>query len=334
MDYINFKELNALKNKLELAKKQEYVMQLPFWDILRNSYPAGVEHLVRHELNDAWDDYSFLIRKVFYRINNYIILLQKLLDPLEELLNSLDGSKSIFALGIGKYQTDKLSYEFEDMIIAFSKLYEEAIVSETSRYLPPKFASEFRKNCPKKNDVNGLYWRINLLRNRVAHSTSGKYFQKDGQSSRYETFSSKTHMLQVDLTSPIPIKITCNLIDTENNPNIRRFIQNEIISKHQENSSSNGNVFDMLFPENNPKGHNKRHPSICSLVGLNQFDYYSGFLSLSNQILDFCQSQIAVFLKSALEKCDDSIFQQNTLYSEAEKYSEKEQLKIRDVFEI
>ncbi len=179
-----------------------------------------------------------------------------------------------------------------------------------------------------------MYWRINLLRNRVAHSISGKYFQKDGQSSRYETFSSKAHMLQVDLTSPVPIKITCNLIDTENSPNIKLFIQNKIISKQQENSFSSGNVFDILFPENNPKGHNKGHPSICSVVGLNKFDYYSGFLSLSNQILDFCQSQIAVFLKSALEKCDDSIFQQSILYSEAEKYSEAERLKIHDLFEI
>lgn len=338
MESINLQALDELEDKLKLAMNQEFVMWLPIEDVRFKSYQLGVPQIASYSLPEAWQDYSFLMRKVFCRMDTCIILLKKVLNfqkPMQE-----QGGAFVTGLYHPEINNlgDKLSYAFEDMVIAFSKLYEDDIVSDIARYLPSKYATEFKKNCPSRNDVNSLYWRVNLLRNRVVHSTSGRYSKNDRHSIRYTSFSSETRGVHYDFNDIVPIKIPCTLIDIENDERLKAFINDVVILKNHGKDFSKKNVFDLLFPEKAPKGYGKKSPHLHNIELISRFDYYSGFLSLSQQMLTFCQSQILIFLKSALSKCDASVFQKTlsryNMEALAAGHLIKETFSICDVFNI
>ena len=92
---------------------------------------------------------------------------------------------------------DKLSYEFENFLVAFPRLNGEPLMTNLSRTMSKVNAEQLKSNCFKKNDVNGLFWEINLLRNRFAHSTPGYYAVNIEYAQRYMALSSKIYNIRI-----------------------------------------------------------------------------------------------------------------------------------------
>ena len=64
-------------------------------------------------------------------------------------------------------------------------------MSDINRALPKELRETVARISYKKSDVNGLYWRVNLLRNKSAHSSKGAYTTYNDKCARYMSFSSR-----------------------------------------------------------------------------------------------------------------------------------------------
>jgi len=147
----------------------------------------GVEELATYRLKDAWEKYSFLVDKVLFRMKGTVEFLVHLLDNHARNVHGNTSEGKIFIPISGDCYV--LFYDFEDMIIAFNRLYEEELVSDLERYFNSSENKRiFRNNIPKKTDIEGLYWRIYLLRNRMAHSTGGRYRNNDYETKKIYRF--------------------------------------------------------------------------------------------------------------------------------------------------
>ena len=107
---------------------------------------------------------------ILYRWDNCYKYLIELLNEITKLFPELRAD-DIQICGVPA--CDKLSYEFENFLVAFPRLNGEPLMTNLSRTMSKVNAEQLKSNCFKKNDVNGLFWEINLLRNRFAHSTPG-----------------------------------------------------------------------------------------------------------------------------------------------------------------
>ena len=265
----------------------------------------GVEELATYRLKDAWEKYSVLIDKVLFRMNGTIDTLVHLLDKLDRNVRGNTSEGKIFIPIPGDCYV--LFYDFEAMIIAFNRLYEEELVRDLERYFNSSENKRiFRNNIPKKTDIEGLYWRIYLLRNRMAHSTGGRYRNNEFETKRFIDFSSVARMITI--CDGVP-KIECNLIDLEKNPEIKNYIERIVIN----NKNSVNNVFNMLFSEQSPKGKGKDAPHLI-IPNFKPFDYCDSLFSLSNQILDFISDECLVFLNDTIALCNEDIVHQNICY--------------------
>ncbi len=279
-----------LVQRIEIIEKKECLLQIPITKNRISEMAMDVETVAHYGLNDVWDNYVFLINKVVFRM-------KKTIEELNEYLCELNDLPVLKDVCIAPNETCvRLSYECEDMIIAFHRLYDEAVVEEICHYLGTKYGQAFRKSLPKKDDIDGLYWRINLLRNRMAHSTGGAYVE-DKVAKRFSDFSSRVNVVRVENGEAI---MECDLIDIEKTPNVKKVIKEVIIEKKYGDNIARKGIFDILFPIKKPKGHGKKSPELL-WPSFGRFDYNHGFISLSNQILDFINDQILVFLQAIIE---------------------------------
>ena len=285
------KHVYDLIDRLEVTEKRLQSVQIPILEYMSQNTDSE-ERVACYGLDDAWKKYAYLVEKVCFRMRKAATLLSTYLKYCVKIAG--DGC----AIPPDNV-CHQLAFECEDMIIATTRLYDEDCIEDLIRYIPRKDNQRsLRNNLPKKNDIDGLYWRINLLRNRMAHSTGGAYSNKE-LSHRFMDFTSQIHMIYTDNGA---VCIECNLIDLELNPQIKRIIKDVVIDKKLGEKASKKPVYDILFPENTPKGHGKSRPQML-WANIGRFDYNHGFISLAYQILDFIDSQVLVFLKAELEKC-------------------------------
>ena len=100
-----------------------------------------------------------------------------------------------------------MTYYFDSFIAAFSTMIEP----EQKEILEKYFDKVQIKNIyPSRNEI-GLYWQINILRNRVLHFTGRRYDYSDSSCCCYENFSSEIKMIRIDSKGNINIPST--LID-------------------------------------------------------------------------------------------------------------------------
>lgn len=300
------KELNNIQDRINLTNKRMRIVNIVNAPHNQVDFEPDVEKIVVYDHTLAWETYSFILRKVLYRMRCVLEALISIIDDVKNIKLIDDGD--VFVPVYPQYEP--LFYDFEDMLVSFLKAYEGEYIEDVIRCFNKSCKDEFNNNLPRRNDVDGLFWKINILRNRVAHSTGGRYLNKDSKASRFTDFSSQAKMIRVNSES---IAMECSLVDIDKNPEIKQVIKDVLIEKKCGEGCSYNNIFDLLFPDRSPKGHNKKHPNmVLPIIGC--FNYFSSFISLSNQMLDYIDNQILVFIHCGVEHCTTDALSQKWIF--------------------
>ena len=246
----------------------------------------SAEHIVEYDIFSVWADYLYFLRGVLNRWDDCISLLKKILSDVSNMISEQGGSTAKVTLFCDSL--DKYSYRFEDFIVSFARLGESPMQNEIERHLSNALKKRLQANQYNKNDIEGLFWKINVLRNRAAHASEGAYTQYNGLSARWMSFSSKIQGVRYDEGHFI---MNTMLIDLSKSAYIKNLIQKELIDGNSDKS-----VMELLFTQNSPKGHGKNKPQVLFPDGFPFFDLNEGFLLLSVDILKYIKNQLYIIL--------------------------------------
>lgn len=279
------------------SKRNELISMINEIEILSFNYILkqtndGKEHLVKYDIEHAWKDYLFVLNGILYRWDNCFRLLLQIIEEIKKQSNSFNDEFIICA----HPTCDQLSYEFENLIVSFPKLNEEPQIVNLSRVMSKENQNKLKDNCLKKDDVNSLYWQLNLLRNRFAHSTPGYYSTNTTEAQRYMAISSRVFNLQLK-DKKLFLKTT--LINLSKNDYIKKVIQEVIIDKKLGEEEAEKPIMELLF-STKPRGKNKNHPTMIFINNLGNFDLNEDFLILSLQMFEYIDTQLKT-IKSEFE---------------------------------
>ena len=244
----------------------------------------GEEQLAKYDISEAWKDYLFVLKGILYRWDNCFELLLQVKDEIKKISNSFNEDMII----CGSSTCDKLSYEFENLIVSFSKLNEEPTIINLTRVMSKENQKKLKDNCFNKEDIDGLYWQLNLLRNRFAHSTPGYYSSNTTVAQRYMAISSRIFNIEVKNTQ---LYLKTTLINLSKNDYIKTVIKEVIIEKKYGEDESKRPIMDLLFSIK-PCGKNKNIPIMVFINNLGFFDLNEDFLILSLQLFEYIINQL------------------------------------------
>lgn len=315
----NEAKLNSISEDVNKIERQIEVMQLPLQHILLSRLPIGAEIPARHDDRNIWSGYEYLVKRVLYHMKNFIRALKNILSYLDDNKFPENSSVAIptnIAYGVG--------FEFESLVSAFYKLIEQPTPDQIKSALSSELRRLFPVDLIKKNNADGFYWRLNILRNRIVHPNVPKYSTNAHNSAcRYNDFSSRPMMCELKADNII---FQSTLFDLSENDEIKRIIKSEILEK----GDNNKNIIDILFPQNSPKGHEKNSP-ILLLANINYFNYFSSYFNLSRDMLHYLDNINHLFIQSLLKKCNDNIYEV-TLCTYID--GEERKIQINDVFKF
>lgn len=280
-----------LQKRQEITNYIDEITHLDFNYIIKKN-GDGKEHRVQYDISEAWKDYLFVLNGILYRWDNCFGLFLQIKDEIKKLSKSF--SEDIIICGCPT--CDKMSYEFENLIISFPKINEDPTIINLSRVMSNVNQKRLRDNCFKKDDVDGLYWQLNLLRNRFAHSTPGYYSTDTTEAQRYMAISSKIFNVEIK-NKNLFLKTT--LINLSKNVYIKKVIQEVIIDKKFGEEESERPIMDLLF-STKPHGKNKNNPTMAFIDNLEYFDLNEDFLILSLHMFDYIKIQLNI-LKNEFE---------------------------------
>lgn len=253
--------------------------------IKKKTRNAGKEIIVTQSIDMVWEEYLYILNGILYRWDNCNSLINEIKEFLK-LLDRKDDERKAFATP-PRDVADKLSYEFESLLVSFSKLNEEPLIIEIARHINKENEQKLRKNCYKKNDSNGLYWELNVLRNRVAHSTPGYYTIHNDMAARYMSISSRISMIEMNNSDCV---FKTGLLSYRYNSIIRQVVQEHIIDNHSDKP-----IMELLFPNSKPKGKGKNNPVVLFMGNVAFFDLNNEFYELSSDLFDYMINQVEIF---------------------------------------
>lgn len=254
------------------------------------SVDVGIEKQVFNDIDNVCNDYLFIVFGVLYRWDNCINYLKQILGNIDRFYSNICEGDTLGC----DMNCNLLSYEFENLLVSFARLNEAPLIEEISRHISRKNEKKLRDNCYKKNDNEGLYWEINLLRNRAAHSTPGYYTVHKERAARYMSISSRIR--------GIIIKDGCrifhtNLISYRYNEYIKKVVKDYIVDSKHGDDMAKTPLMDLLFESTKPTGRGKNNPQLLYISNLTWFDLNSEFLELSKDILGYIQVQLNIILE-------------------------------------
>lgn len=251
---------------------------------------AGKEIAVTQSIDQVWEDYLFILNGILFRWDNCNKFILEINDYLKPFAHK--DTEGIIYAAPPRDIADKLSYEFESLLVSFSRLNEEPLIVEISRHIKKKNQQKLKENCYKKTDSNGLYWELNILRNRAAHATPGYYTIHNDRAARYMSISSKISMIEMGESNCF---FRTNLLSYRNNDIIRQVVQEYIIDKKYGEEYSEKPLMEILFPNTKPSGKGKNKPIVLFMSGVKRFDLNSEFYELSNDIFEYIINQVEIF---------------------------------------
>ena len=256
---------------------------------------AGKEKVVTYNIGQVWEDYCFVLRGILYRWDNCNNLIEELNTYIGNILCS--EPKKVVWICPPRNIADNLSYEFENLIVSFPRLNEDPLITEIERHIKTDNGKELRNNCYSKNDAGGLFWEINLLRNRAAHSTPGYYTMNKDLAARYMSISSKIRMIEF---TEGRYKYLTSLISYRKNEIIHRVVQDYIIDKKYGEEYASLPLMELLFNSTKPKGKGKKEPQVLFIANVVPFDMNEEFYEISVDIFDYIINQIEIFKKEII----------------------------------
>lgn len=274
--------------KRNIIKNTIIEIEKAIWD--KRITHVGKEIKVTQDISQVWEDYYFILNGVLIRWDDCHKYIQDILKNVEEMIKDLKGES--VQLGVPIPLANLLSYRFEDLLVAFPRLNEDPMITEIERYVHADNKTRIRKNCIKRDDVKGLYWELNLLRNRAAHSIKGYYTQHAGIAARYLSISSKLYMIDIDKENKV---FRSGLYSYRKNECFPRIVQEYIIDAKYGDDLSKKSLMELLFESSSPKGHGRKKPVLLYPSNIEFFDMNSEFYALSNDMMDYIITQLEVF---------------------------------------
>ena len=278
------KSLEGLNLKNEKTYKQVSIMFIPLMHkILRTS--NGEEEILHYDIEQVIDEFMDKEREIIFFIDKF---LRKYLEILDK------DSESFLKRGI-----QFLAYNYYNEMVfyfdAFIALFSSVLEHEQKEALRKFFDNEVDQIYPNRKDV-GLYWEINVLRNRIVHYTDKRYDNNRKICGCFLNFSSKINVINVDEMGNISIPST--LIDVYGNQIVKNAVKLAIESRF--------NVFDILFPKKSPKGYSKKAPVMLYPSGDIFFDYAKSLIRLLNEVELFFNNINNMFIKAFMSFYDNA----------------------------
>lgn len=292
-------------------------MSYPLFQVYIENNEIGVEKLVEYDFSDTWKTVSFDIKRILYHLEVYCRKLIDIVNTVNKLSKSFNTSISTFQL------CEEVAFEFDSLILAFSKLISVENKDLIKKYCGKIGAKKIENIFPNRTDLR-VYRRINLLRNRIAHSAKEKYSYDDRICTKYMDFSSEPLFIMVE--NDFNLSMRCSLVDSEQDCGIGMMIQKEIIDKNDRTI----NVFDLLFPNSSAKGYNKNKPNVLYSRDIS-YDYFNSSISLVYDILIFIDNINNFYLNEILRK---SMNKNSILNVRFVLDNETEDIKLTDIFKI
>ena len=250
--------LNALKMKYTLEK-----------------YTVGQEYLCVYDIGELWDEYSVKLRKCLYFLEKYCTgMKNEILIHAEPLKNN--------DVGICPSRNmEEAIFNFDAFILSACAVIDNEEKDYLAAYLKQ---TDIKPFYPDKREI-GLYWQLNLLRNRIIHHTGGRYINSE-VCQRYFDFSSHVRMIRI---ANGHLYLECTQIDIHTSPTVQEVIQREI------DNDSRKNIFDELFPDRKGKGKNKKYPVMIVPNEKIYFDHAYGGQWVAGTVQDFMHKMTQAF---------------------------------------
>lgn len=259
--------LECLVKNNEKIKKQILCLQALNSTYAQERFQVGQEYELTYDISELTDEYSWKIKKCQYFLDKYLQGILKELESISDLQkdNCITTGRTYFL--------DEAIYNFDAFVLASSEILEGESIGYMTSYLRRTPVSNY---YPKKAEI-GLYWQLNLLRNRIIHHTGGRY-DNSGGCYRYCDFSSRINVIRFENGH---IKMECTQIDVYRSSEV----QNVILSVMKNGDKTN--VFDCLFPEKSGKGHSKKTPGVLYPGITLYFDHVTSGIRFVSEIQEF-----------------------------------------------
>lgn len=268
-EYID--KLEEMVKDCELIKKQLYGLQVLQFAYIREKYQIDQEYRSTFDLQELLDDYSWKARKCHYFVYKYLVGVLKELNCHREHIESLTETDYIFYPKSSIL--DEAVYNFDAFVLAACAIMEPASKDYMATHLRKKPVTSY---YPKKKQI-GLYWQMNLLRNRIVHHTGGR-FENGSICQRYVDFSSRINGVEIRNEN---IALRSTQIDVYRSKEVQKTIATIL------ETGSDSNVFDCLFPEKTGKGHEKKNPGLLVCGETVYFDHATSGVRFVSEILQF-----------------------------------------------
>ena len=278
--------IEVCKNKRNGLNNLIHEIEILSCNYLLKQNGDGKEHLVTYDILEAWKDYLFVLNGILYRWDNCFRLLLEIIDEIKKLSNSFEQE----FIMCSHPTCDKLSYEFENLIVSFPKLNENPTIENLSQVMSEINSKKLRDNCFKDDNHTNLFWKINFLRNRSAHATPGYYSDESTEAQRYMALSSRIFNIEIK-NKKLYLKTT--LINIDKNEYVRRTIQDFKIDKRFGKKNSQKPIMDLLFSKG-PKEKGMKNSNMAFISNLGFFDLNEDFLILSLQMFDYIETQLKI----------------------------------------
>lgn len=238
--------------------------------MLRNQYIAKYvskkhgteEHVLKSDFVTAINRNSYYVRRILYQLN---LLLDEFLSASVEKLPEENFSGQVGYSGNASFNLDAFLY-------ASGALVEEPFFSGLEKYLTKiKKKKELLLIKPQRKDPTGLYWRINMMRNRAVHIDDNYYTKDFGLLSEFSS-----HFAAIIYEEGNIDKIQTTLIDPKNIPELKQVIESVISDRRK-------NIMSEIFGNKKPKGALKKNQNIKWFS--NGFELVSGLPDIAECIL-------------------------------------------------
>lgn len=317
-DFLN--AVSSIKHKNQKLSKMINIMYIPIMNIDFKKYEFGKEYLCKYDLSNIWSTYSYKLRKSIFYINEYYkYMLLEL--KLQSKAIKFDSNISIPC----SFNSEIATYNFDSMILSFATIIEGDEKNNIGSYLSK--ITRYRLNTIFPSKFKMLYWEINILRNRIIHTTCGRYSEKNDECRRFYDFSTKPSIINIDKDKNINIK--CNIPDVYSNKLIQTIIKKEILKKN-----SHDNIFDIIFPNKSSKRKNKKNPTVIIHDSNLNFDHICTSIKLVMEIQTFIENIVTLFMKEFLQKIPnkEEILKSKTIFKD--KDGNEVEYNIKDIYQL
>lgn len=191
--------LRKILNRNLFLRKQINALSIISVQYIVEKNPINEEHKCQFDLPDLWKDYSLKLKKCAYFLEHYCIGLLKEIEFQNDLIrvDNISVSPSSYL--------EEAIFNFDAFILSTSSV----IDYEGRNYLATQFKRvKIGDIYPNRKEI-GLYWQLNILRNRIIHHTGGRFINGE-ECQRFLDFSSMVQMIRVTHGN---ISLGCTQID-------------------------------------------------------------------------------------------------------------------------